>query len=54
MTFYRNTDVVNRLFLESPDWMRVAQDPRHLALDESSYRWNEMRRSSVFEIEFPV
>ena len=53
MTLYRNTDVVNRLFLESPDWMRVAQDPQHLAFDESSYLWNEMRRSSVFEIEFP-
>ena len=53
MTLYRNTDLVNRLFLESRDWRRVAQDPQHLAFDESSFRWNEMRRASVFDIDFP-
>jgi FkbM family methyltransferase len=50
---YRNTPEVNWLFRTSQDIEMIFRNDRHLAFDESSYRWAEMKSKSVFDIDFP-
>ncbi len=50
---YRNTPDISALFRTSCDYEMAYRTERHLAFDESSRRWAEMRKSSVFDIDFP-
>ena len=50
---YRNTADVNLLFQEAREYEEVFRSRRHCCFDESSFRWDELKLSSVFDVNFP-
>jgi hypothetical protein len=53
LSLYRNEPAVVELFRESKDYRTVFTTERHLAFDETSFRWNALRRKPVFDVVFP-
>jgi hypothetical protein len=51
-SMYRNSEKMNKLFMESKDYKKIFSNSKHYCFDECSFAWNDLRDGkSIFDIK---
>lgn len=55
LTLFRNTDMINNLFRESPDWQKVVSSTKHYSFTEVARKYKEIvNGTSVFNVDADI